>query len=91
MLFTSQALILKAKHISSEEAMLTDKHIKMLERWTPKFRAADSSKWEKIINKAADHIKSTWGEGTSFDIDLVARVHRLSVLLGYYQTCLACS
>ena len=37
MLFTSRALILKAKHISGEEATLTDKHIKMLERWTPKF------------------------------------------------------
>ena len=91
MLFTSRALILKAKHISSEEATLTDEHIKMLERWTPKFQAADPSKQEKIINEAADRIKSTWGEGTGFDIDLVARVRGLSVSLGYSQMCLACS
>ena len=90
MLFTSRALILKAKHISSEKAALTDEHIKMLKRWTLKFQAADLSKQEKIINKAADCIKSIWEEGTGFDIDLVARIRGLSVSLGYSQTCLAC-
>ena len=78
-LFTSWALILKEKHISSREIVLIDKHISLLERWTPKFQAADPKKWDKIINEAADRIKSAWTDGPDFDRDVVIRVCGLSV------------
>ncbi len=55
----------------------------MLERWTPKFRAADLNHREKMVNKAADYIESTWMESIEFNRDVVTSVHDLSAKLGY--------
>jgi hypothetical protein len=82
-------LQLKVQYVSSQEITLTDEHISMLEQWTPKFRAADLSHREKMINKAANYIESTWAESMEFDRDAVTGVRDLSAKLGYPKIFLA--
>lgn len=63
----------------------------MLERWIPKFRAADPDAREKIVKIAADRMKSAWTEEMEFDEDAVINVRDLSTILGYSQSSLAYS
>ncbi|KAF8486612.1 hypothetical protein F5888DRAFT_1640084 [Russula emetica] len=60
----------------SQEIVLTDQHIRMLERCLPKFRGADPKSREKMVKEAADHIKSAWTGGTEFDRDTVISLIR---------------
>lgn len=69
--------------------MLTDEHMSMLERCTPKFLAADANDQEKMIKNAADHIKRTWSEDTEFDRDSVMGVCDLSAISGHSHIFLA--
>jgi len=55
-----------------------DECISMLERYIPKFRAADPNSWENIVEEAADHIKSTWTEDTEFDRGAIISVCEFS-------------
>ena len=63
--------------VSSEEIVLADGYISMLERYIPKFRAANTSRRENIIEEAADQIKGTWTEDIEFDRDTIINVCEL--------------
>ena len=91
MSFAHRVLQLKVQCISSQEIVLTDQHMSMLERLIPKFRNADTNSREKIIKSAADHIKGMWTEETRFDRDAVISVCDLSGELGYSHVFLAYS
>lgn len=52
----------------------------MLERWSPKFRAADADLREELIEEAADKIKNAWRENVEFDRGAVISVCRLSTI-----------
>lgn len=54
--------------------MLTDHHMSILEKWIPKFRAADTNGHEKLVKEAAECIKSTWTDNSEFDRDAVISV-----------------
>jgi hypothetical protein len=84
---------IKTRYIPSEELMLTDYHMSMLEENIAKFRAADTNLREKIIQDTADGIKRTWTEGLQFDMDAVITVREPSVIfkLVYSQILLAYS
>lgn len=60
-----------------------DRHIKILERYIPKFRAANTNLREKIIEKAANSIERAWGEDVEFDRDAVINVCEFSVTVKY--------
>jgi hypothetical protein len=54
--------------------VLTEQHITMLESLTAKFRAVGTNRREKIVENAADHIKSSWAEDMEFDREAVINV-----------------
>jgi hypothetical protein len=82
-------LQLKVQCISSQEIVLTDQHMSILEGLIPTFRTADMNGCEKIIKSAANHIKGIWTEETGFDRDAVISVCDLSGELGYSHIFLA--
>lgn len=63
----------------------------MLKRCINKFRKADPKNREKIVNKAAESIKSLWTGNIEFDEDIVKNVRGLSIKLNYSQMFLAYS
>jgi len=82
-LFTHYALQLKAQSVSSQEIVLADGYISMLERYIPKFRAADTKCQKDMVEEAADRIKATWTEDTEFDRDTVISVCGFPATLCY--------
>jgi hypothetical protein len=91
MSFTHRALQLKVQCISSQEIVLTDQHISILEGLIPVFRTANTNGHEKIIKSAANHIKGIWTEETGFNRDAVISICDLSGELGYSHVFLAYS
>jgi hypothetical protein len=69
--------------MSSQEIALTDRHIKILEKYIAKFRAADTNLREKLIEEATDSIERAWGEDVEFDRDVVINVCEFSVTVKY--------
>ena len=63
----------------------------MLEKCIPRFQAVDQNRWENIVEKAADHIKSTWTVDIEFDKDTVISVCELSAKLDCAEIFLAYS
>ena len=76
--FTYWGPALKEKCVSSQEIVLTDEHISMLERCTAKFKHTDTDRQEKIVKQAADNIEKTWQEDTEFNREATINVHELS-------------
>jgi len=82
-------LSLKEKCDSSQEIELTDKYISFLKSRVSQFQDADPKHQEKIVRKATNHIKRTWGEDTVFDRTIVKGVCDLSATLGHSHILLA--
>jgi hypothetical protein len=61
----------------------------MLESLTAKFRAVGTNRREKIVEKAAEHIKSSWAEDMEFDREAVINVCGLSAKLDHSHISLA--
>jgi hypothetical protein len=61
----------------------------MLEKWAPKFRAANTNRRDAIVEEAADGIKRMWTEDTEFDRDRVISVCKLSAKLCYSHISIA--
>ena len=77
------------KCIFSQDIVLTDEHISMLERCASKFRAGNTNRREKIVEEAADTIKGMWKEDTEFDRDGIINVCGLSAKLSHSQRFIA--
>ena len=65
---------MKEKRISSQEIVLTDEYMSMLERCTTKFKHTDTDRQEKIVKQAANNIKKTWQEDTEFNREATINV-----------------
>ena len=63
----------------------------MLDRSGAQFRAANPTKWEKMIIEAANHVEETWSESVEFNRAAVISVHDLSAKLGYSHLSIAYS
>ena len=62
----------------------------MLEKCVAKFRAADTNRRGKMVEKAVDSIESKWKGNAEFNRDKVTSVCELSAKLAHSQTFLAC-
>jgi hypothetical protein len=71
--------------------VLTDEYINVLERRASKFISSNTNKREKIVEEAANTIKSIWTEDIEFDRDAVINVCDLSAKLGHSHIFLAYS
>lgn len=69
--------------MSSQEIVLTDQHINLLERYIPKFRAADTNFRERIVEEAADTIERAWREDVEFDRDVIINVCEFLITVKY--------
>ena len=76
--FTHQVLPLRVQYDSSEEIVLTDKHISVLNPWLAKFQAANPGNQVKIINDAASSIERNSAEGIQPDKDAMIDLCDLS-------------
>ena len=61
----------------------------ILERYAPKFQAANGKHQEKMVRKVANKIERAWTEDVEFDRDTVISVSNLSAKLDYSQIFLA--
>jgi hypothetical protein len=77
--------------MSSQEFVLTSVHMSILRRYIPKFRTANPTSREKMVEEAADNIRSTWTEDAEFDRAAAISVCKLSAKLGYSQIFLVSS
>jgi len=82
---------LKARRAFDRQIVLTDEHINVLEWKASKFLSSNTNKQEKIVEEAANTIKSIWTEDIEFDRDTVINICELSTKLGHSYILLAYS